>query len=244
MQWRWRPSPLLSYNLVVKVLPRIWRTHLKSHFCTSSFQPRSQVILVWTPLALCCWAVLFYVMEHFLHPGTPAPGNVSHTTVDYSICSFPWWKFCHFAHWQFLSWFQQERCTVLSWRIPCPPLGDCSPRFEWLCFAKKKCQSVALKRQQTTRMYFVTLFFLPILKPGPCPGVHPCLAGSRVPAWGAAGTGAESSALTALCRDQSRGKAYVLINYGVIIKSSALLKYFGEKGCEVNLVPGTNAIDL
>lgn len=37
----------------------------------------------------------------------------------------------------------------------------------------KKFQSVALKRQQTTGMYFVTLLFLPILKPGsawPCPG--------------------------------------------------------------------------
>lgn len=107
-----------------------------SHFCMNSFQPGSQVILVWTPLALCSWAVLFHVMEHFLDPGGPSPGKVSQT-VHYSIYSFPWWKFSHFARWKFLSQFQQGRCTVLSCRMPCTPLGDSSPPFEWLWFAKR-----------------------------------------------------------------------------------------------------------
>lgn len=63
-------------------------------------------------------------------------------------------------------------------------------------------------------------------------GSHPCLHGSRVPVRGAGGPGAESSALVALYRDQTRSKAYVLNNYIVVIKSFILLKYFGAKSLE------------
>lgn len=163
------------------MLPRIWDTQFKSHFCINSFQPRSQGILVWTPLALCCWDVTFCMMEHFLDPGGPSTGKVPQT-LCYSIYSFPWWKFSHFARWKFLSPFQQERCAVLSCRIPCTPLCDSSPLFEWLCFAKKISVS-CIKKAANHRDVFCHLAF------PTHPEARECLALSWecIPAWLVAG---------------------------------------------------------
>lgn len=62
-------------------------------------------------------------------------------------------------------------CPALPWVIPLHPLNDYGLLREF--------QSVALKRQQTTGMYFVTLVFLPIMARG-------CLAmswGASLPGW-------------------------------------------------------------
>lgn len=61
-------------------------------------------------------------------------------------------------------------------------------------------------------------------------GSHPRLPGRGVPARGTGGPGVESSALTALHRDRTRGKAHVLNSDIVVIRSFTPLKYWGEGG--------------
>lgn len=80
-------------------------------------------------------------MKHLLDSGGQSPGKASQT-LDYSIYSFPQWLFKHFAHWRFISRFQQERHVVLFCRTPWTPVGDAAYsdsllRFAWSVFAKK-----------------------------------------------------------------------------------------------------------
>lgn len=54
-----------------------------------------------------------------------------------------------------------------------------------------------------------------------------------MPARGTGGPGVESSALTALHRDRTRGKAHVLNSDIVVIRSFTPLKYWGGGGEDV-----------
>lgn len=108
----------------------------------------------------------------------------------------------------------------------------------------KKIHPVTLKRQQTTRMYFVTLLFLPILKPG---SAWPCQGCTSLPGWWQGAcmrscwlwcrkfcsfcTTQRSDQKKSICSDQ-------LCIYHKIFCTSKV--FWGKRGCKVNLVPGTN----
>lgn len=62
-----------------------------------------------------------------------------------------------------------------------------------------------------------------------------------MPARGGGGPGAESSALMALYRDQTRIKAYVLNIYSSYKIFHTFKVFLGQKGCKIDLVHGTKA---
>lgn len=160
-------------------ISRVRETQFKSHCCMNSFKPRRRVILVWTPLALCCWDVL--CDGTFLGPRcTIFWGGASDSGLQYLLISLV--EIQSFCSLEVSISVPAGEMYSTACTIPCSPLGGSSQCFERLCFAKKISVSCIRKAANHQDVFYHLAF-------PPHPQARECLAMSWgcIPAWLVAG---------------------------------------------------------